>query len=373
MAIGVKSLKFSGICAALALSMGCGGESPGSGQTGGGKERVCPGGTGNAGSTIMTVNCSTVVKYDGNEVEASLNVKSLGGAGFKNVPQVLREVDQAATESQVQFTQVCEMYNSCQLTSAEYRARLDAAQAHFRKLRERVSLLQASDGNPEVLRQTMQTLYFETVPPEKVAQSTLGMEMSVQAKQGAAPARTIADGEVLRTGDQVVFGVRVSQPAHVYVFQKKQSGALDVLFPNSAISNLQNPLPAGQLVRIPPGGQVFTLDDQDLGREQVYIAVSRSPLTQLDSALRAAGAGASNGVDQVGQAMGDLFNEAAPECQEQTRGLTVQSESGCGSMTRGLTPQKSSGDDFFGGQSTVAARSNPGDDVILRTFSFIHQ
>lgn len=356
------------LAALLALSCG---SKPSASR--GGEEVQCPDGSANPGVSIRTVNCSTVVQFDGDEFEASLNVNEFAGAGIKNVDKVLREVSQAANDAQIQFTQTCELYNGCNLTSAEYRERLDETQAHFRRIREQVSLLEAAKGNPEVLRQAVTQLYVETVPPARVAETTLGLEFSLQSRDGSSQARVVRSGETLRTGDEVVFGVRTSQAAYVYIFQRKSSGELDVLFPNAQISTVTNPIPASVLVRIPPQGQVFTLDAEDLGEETVYIAASKTPLADLESALSSVGSGEDSGKKKVSDAMENLFDEGAPECSEQTRGLEVTKEAGCGSMTRGFTPTQSSGDDaFFSDASSVQGQTVPGDDVLIRTFKFQH-
>ena len=361
------------IRAFLAISLAaCSGASPRPNQ--GGENVLCPDGTASAGTTIRTVNCSTVVQYDGEDLETSIDIPGLANAGMKNADKVLRQVNDAATDAQIQFTQTCEMYNACGLTSAEYKERLDAAQRQFRDIREKVALLQASKGNPEVLRTTVTELYAKTVPRDIRERESLAVELVVQAKSsGDATPRVLRGGETLRTGDKLAFGVRVSQPAHVYVFQRQGAKKeLTVLFPNAAFNSLGNPLPPGQLVRVPPQGGLFTLNDKDVGIENVYLAVSREPLPDLDAALLRASGEQPGSTDQVATAMVDLFAAGAPECQGQTRGLEVAEPSGCSSMSRGLTPTASDDADFFGDQSSLAAQTVPGDDVILRTFSFVH-
>src|SRR5690606_18351593 len=111
-----------------------------------------------------------------------LSVKGLADAGIKNADTVLREVSEAANDAQIQFSQTCELYNGCNLTSAEYRQRLDETQAHFRRIREKVSLLEAAGGNPETVRAAFAQLYLETVPEEKAREATLGVEFSLQAR-----------------------------------------------------------------------------------------------------------------------------------------------------------------------------------------------
>lgn len=351
---------------AMLLLASCAGNTPR--QSSGGDDVVCPDGSANPGKTIRTVNCSTVVQYDGDEFESALDVQGLAAAGIKNADVALREVSEAANDAQIQFSQTCELYNGCNLTSDEYRQRLDETQAHFRRIREQVSLLEAAQGNPEMLRAAFARLYVATVPESRVAETSLGVEFSLQARQGGQ-VQVIRDGQTLRTGDEVVFGLRTSKAAHVYIFQKKPTGKIDVLFPNDAISSMRNPIPANQLVRIPPKGQVFTLDDQDLGLETIYIAASTTPLSDLEAAL--SGVDDTGESKQVAQAMDHLFDEAAPECAEQTRGLDLAEESDCG-RSRGFAPKASSRDDFFTDAASVQAQSAPGDDVVIRAFSFNH-
>ena len=221
----------------------------------------------------------------------------------------------------------------------------------------------------------MAELYTTTVPPAVQAQSALTLDLVVQAKRkGAASMEVLRDGARLHTGDQLVLGVRLSQPAHLYVFQRNEKkAAIEVLFPNAQINDLTNPIPALQTVRVPPRGNVFTLDANDIGEERVFVVASRVPLHDLQTAL-AKPSGAHDPSDaQLGQAVGNLFAEGSPECRDGQRGLTVTSESPCSAPTRGLTPTPTKGDDFFKEESTLRARTLPGDDVILRTFVFHHE
>ncbi len=336
------------------------------------KETACPDGTVNGGKTILTMDCNTVVQYQGNEFESSLEVKDWVKAGLHNAPKVLRDVDHAATESQVQFTQTCRLYNSCQMKSEEFNAELARTQDQFRRLREKIALLEASNGNPEVLRTTLSEVVVATVPPQKRAESTLAVNLLVQVKDPANSApRSLSEGETLHTGAKLVVGLEVSQPAYAYVFEKHESKALDVLFPNAKIQTLSNPIASGAMVRVPPGGQVFTLNNQDLGTETLYVAVSLRPLADLESALNQTASAPAAGGDRVGSALGRLFEEGKPECNGQHRGLEVTDDP-CGDLTRGFTTSAEKADDFFGGTGSTRAQATPGDDVVIKTFSFKH-
>jgi hypothetical protein len=356
---------------ALCLLLGCAGSSPS--PSSGGEEVSCPDGTTNAGRTIRTVNCRTVVGYDGEDLQASIDIPGLVQAGVQSAEKVLREVDDAATDSQLQFTQSCELYNACNLTSEAFGAQLDETQRHFRAIREKVELLKAGQGNPAVLRDTLTELYTSTVPPSVQAQESLAAELVLQAKRRGSPGtETLRDGARLRTGDQIVFGLRVSQPAYAYVFQRKgPSRTVDVLFPNPALTTLANPIPSGELVRIPPAGAVFTLDANDLGKEEVFFAVSKVPLPDLQSALAPTASNAPQQPAGVDKAMTDLFAQAVPECSDGGRGLTVASQA-CDTPSRGLTLAAAQSDPFFAPDSSLRAKTAPGDGVILKSFTFHH-
>lgn len=353
----------------LLLASGCG--SPHREPSNGGEEITCPSGSANPGATIRTVNCSTVVRFDGDSLNTNLDVVGLGKAGIKHADLVLREVSQAAYDSQIQFTQTCELYNACNLTSAQYRERLDETQAHFRNIREKVSLLEAAKGNPAVLRQTLARLYDEAVPRPQAARNALAFEFTIQTRSGNGKVRTLRSGDVLRTGDAVVFGVRTSLPSYVYVFQRKPSGRLDVLFPNPGIS-VSNQLTPGKLVRLPPNGQSFRVNAEDVGEEVLYLAASRTPLSDLMAALARVTSDDPSGEQQVERAYTDLFSAAAPECTPKLRGLAVTDDADCNSLTRGLTLAPTATDDFFSEGASLKARSMPGDDVVLQTFRFVH-
>jgi hypothetical protein len=355
------------LAAALASSfVGCGGSKRG--PSSGGETVACPSGSANPGVEIRTVNCDTVVRFDARNLEGSIDIKNLLSAGVKNAAVALREVSEAAEESQIQFSQMCELYNGCNLTSSEYRDRLDAAQAHFRAIREKVDLLQAAEGNPEALRLAFAALYREAIPKSEV--KTLSMEFSAIGAGPNGTSRILPNGETLRTCDPIVFGLKVSKRAHAYLFQRKAQGQVEVLFPSASMPGLTNPVLPNTLVRVPPDGQVFRLDDQDLGTETLYVAVSEQPLIDLEAALSHVQANPSGGMKPVETAMVDLFDAGAPECGKATRGLEVSAPKGCGSMTRGVETSPASTE--TGPSASVSGQVVPGDDVILQVFQFQH-
>jgi hypothetical protein len=367
---GIESWRWLGLLAiSLWPQLGC--SRSGAGPSGGGKEVPCPDGSAQPGVSIVTVNCGGLLQFDASDIEASVDVEALASAGVKNTEKVLREVSEAAEESQIQFAQSCEMYNSCALSSAEFRDRTDRAQQHFRSIREKVDLIKSAQGSEAAVRQAFTELYSVTLSPEQASRESLLLELSVLgAPSGSAPT-ILSSGATLRTGDQVVFGVRVSEESWVYLFQRKNSGAIEVLFPSSAMPALTNPLGAAQVLRIPPNGQVFELDNEDLGQEVVYVVASRKPLSGLQEALsKSSSANKSEGA--VSDAMVQLFDEGTPECEDKTRGLEIGDADPCARMTRGFQVRQDAAARFFSKEASVKSRSVPGDDVILQVFQFNH-
>lgn len=358
-----------GLGVLLLMAAGCKRSGSGSASSGG-DEVTCPDGSAQPGVSIVTVNCGSLVEFDARDLDASLDVEGLAAAGIKNTKKVLREVSDAAEEAQVQFSQVCEMYNACALTSGEFRERTDRAQSHFRSIREKVDILTSAGGDPAVVREAFAQLYSETVTASAAQDDGLLLELSVLGGKAGKEPEVLASGATLHTGDKVVFGLRVSQASHVYLFQRKSSGVIEVLFPSGSIPNLKNPLAAAEVLRIPPEGQVFELDDQDLGEEVVYVVASKEPVFDLEQAL-AAGAGQPTPEGPVEAAMVRLFSAGAPECVDKTRGLRVAEADPCATMTRGLRV-KSAAAPFFSEDASVQSRNVPGDDVILQVFRFQH-
>ncbi|HEX5658745.1 MAG TPA: DUF4384 domain-containing protein [Polyangiales bacterium] len=332
-----------------------------------GKEQYCPDGTALPGKTILTMDCNMAVRYDASELSATVTLDKLGEAGLKHSAVALRQIDQAASDMQLHFMQTCRQYNGCQLTHDELEAARQQAQSFFRVLREKLSIVQSAGADSAATRTAFNELYQHAVPSVERAKQTLEVTLQVVGRDADSSAtRVMHDGETLRTGAKLAFDVRVSQQAHTYLFQRSQSGKIDVLFPNGGIVKAGNPLPASTSVRLPPPGQLFTLNAQDLGTETVFLAVSREPIADLERAL----ASASPDQARVATVVDTLLTQGQPECAGETRGLELTSDVGCGSATRGLTltPDPAAGVEA----PTLVARNAAGDDTIVRSFRFAH-
>lgn len=97
----------------------------------------------------------------------------------------------------------------------------------------------------------------------------------------------LADAALVRPGDTLGLNLQLSAPAHVYVLNEDQSGAVFALFP-LAESDLMNPLPTDQLLRLPGsrGSAVLAWEvTSGRGEERFLVIASRQPVAWLEEQL----------------------------------------------------------------------------------------
>ncbi len=92
-------------------------------------------------------------------------------------------------------------------------------------------------------------------------------------------------GGVLTADD--FYGIFFEPPADswVYVLQQDSTGAISVLFPNPAFSDLTNPLSAGTPVWIPKDFNNWFFLDQNVGRESFFVVASKERQEELESLI----------------------------------------------------------------------------------------
>jgi hypothetical protein len=97
----------------------------------------------------------------------------------------------------------------------------------------------------------------------------------------------LQNGQDLSSNDRYFIVMRSPQPCYFYVFQIDSTGKLDWLFPANAFtgdSSGQNPVPAEELIKIPPEDRAFYLDE-NLGIENLYVVTTPGPWPDLEHAL----------------------------------------------------------------------------------------
>lgn len=109
--------------------------------------------------------------------------------------------------------------------------------------------------------------------PAPVREGPIEVSLRVEAvtKSGQG---FVESGKTLRTGDQIALHVGISEAAYVYVGHSAPTGAQTILYPTSG-NELFAP---GTERRIPAPGQWLRLD-KEIGREDVFVYASRTPLS----------------------------------------------------------------------------------------------
>jgi hypothetical protein len=85
--------------------------------------------------------------------------------------------------------------------------------------------------------------------------------------------------QVFHSGDRVRFVFESNMDSFLYVAQQGSSGRWNVMFPAPGVNSGTNAVRAGTEYRLPDNGW-FKFDETP-GREQVFVVVSREPLSQM--------------------------------------------------------------------------------------------
>lgn len=135
---------------------------------------------------------------------------------------------------------------------------------------ERPAGLPGSKDEPQVL-------------PAAVVDQPLGLRYSLLKKTPQGEAVEIDSASEFRSGDSIRLDVESSDAAYLYVINKGTSGRWNVLFPSRSIAGGANRVDPEYRYVIPPGGW-FTFDEQ-VGEEQLFILLSRTPVEDLEQAI----------------------------------------------------------------------------------------
>ncbi len=330
---------------------------------GGGGVKAATGSCG--GEDRPQLDCTSEFKYDATDMQGGFSALGLGSLDAKTEQKALHEIDTETQQYIVQSRRLCDEYNKCVVDRETYALRAENLRRRMAKLPELYGDLKNA-ADPEAQRKALSEAYHTLIPDE--SRTELKLNFSVLARSPTqSDAATVAEGAKLQTGSRVSFSVQLSRPAHVYLFQKSPSGTLNVLYPDDRIT-IKNPVPAGQELRIPQGGASFKLDDKDLGTERVFIVASLEPIASLAQAVSGLQGGATptapvTAVTQMSKP-GDCPNA-------RTRSLSFEDDAPPAPCTRerGLSFDE---DATPSQPSSITARTEAGDSVIARAFSFVH-
>jgi len=333
---------------------------------------ACGGGGGGARSPVqcgaearVQLNCESEFKYEGRNVEGGFEALGVGSISAKTDEVALRQIDQQTEQYAAQARRLCDEYNSCVVDKETYSTRSENLRRRMSKVPELYDGLKAAT-DPDARKEALANAYQALVPDEE--RRELSLELDVRAKKpDQADAFVLGAGSSLPTNTRVSFSLKVSRPAYVYLFQKSPDGTLNVLFPDQRIP-LKNPIAASADLRIPAGDASFRLNEKDIGTERVYVVASLEPLASFgQSADRvAAGQKADGQLASVSQ-----IPQNKSGCKQRALELDEDSASPC-VRSRGLELDDGAGPGASAEKSSLRARTEAADGVLVQVFSFEH-
>lgn len=371
--------------ALTSLACGGGGEavsSPPPATASAGREIDC------AGAKRPAADCSSPA--------SSKDALKLGDASSKQEQKAIERISAELDALHAEQARLCEGYNACKVDEATYTTQSASIKGRIEDLPELTSAM-ANAKTYGARKRALDDLYRGVVPEEKRVEELtfrMGMRAELPASVGGGTI-DVEPGGVVPTNARVAFAFEVSKDAHLYIFQKSPKDDVTVLFPDARIGT-ENPLRAGTWAEIPPKGQRFRVNDKDLGIENVFIIVSRSPIQSLDAALDKVKSGAVKSISQdstlqafttvsAGTAPATCktraleldAGDAKPSCSR-SRGLVLDDgaapAAAAPSPGGGASPAASSAGSniSFTGRTVMEVRTDPGDDVIVKVFPFNH-
>ncbi len=335
-----------------------------------------------AGEPRVMLDCSSEVNYQGVSGEAGVDVIGLGSISGQFEDRAIRRVNDQVAQFVAAQTRSCREYNGCVLSGDQYRAEASETRRKLQVIPAALEALKAAKSEPERAR-ALDLLYRGVVPDDKRVEEVtfrLGMVAEMPESLGGGTFG-VAPGGAVPTGAKVFFKLDVSKEAYVYMFQTTPRGEVNVLYPDPRIGT-QNPVPARLASRI-PDRKSFRVNDKDLGTENVYMVVSREPVSDLNAALDKVKSGEVSTLAQS-QMLRSVAMVAPPaeakKCK--TRRLVLDgSDDGGGDDTTCTRPRglelddddlRSRGVTIDDVPAGVQVRTQPGDDLIVSVFPFEH-
>lgn len=307
----------------------------------------------------LALDCASEIAYQGVKTGGGVEILSIGNANATYEEEAIREVNAELGRFVSIQTRLCREYNACVLSADEYKAQAAKTRATFETAAMLAGQLEKAETSKR--KKVLGELYAQVVPDSaRPEQLTVTMTIDAQLPEGLGSAQLVArPGAPLPTNARAAFTFTPSKPAYLYVYQVSPSGGVDVLFPNEALTEVGNPIPAGKPTRIPPGDRRFRLNEKDVGREHVYFLAAVAPIDAIDKVLAGAAKKAIRVDDDPLLAkLGKAGPAGSTPCK---RGLELEACVG----ERGFELEPAKG-------SSMRARTELGDEVIVQVFPFEH-
>lgn len=296
------------------------------------------------------------------EINAGLSHIGLGFEG-KYETHALQQVRESTEHLALNLESMCQDYNACVLDRESYVEET----ARIRELLSR-HLRLATEQRDSAAPVRGDELWSNARPD--LARARLSLAYRVEVRSGG-DFRTHHSGETLRTGDEIRFLLEPSQPAFVYVLLLSSQGTSARLFPLPELG-LNNPLPEGVRVTVPPPGGVRLQLDSNTGLEHLQIVASSTPLEGLAAASAPPPPGARAERAQAPRILREVGQLLCAEAQGGTLDARASSVACNGRLNRGLQLSAAApAHDLGGGQTVLAAQ--PNDDVVVFQHEIVHR
>jgi hypothetical protein len=321
------------------------------------------------GGDRIVLDCASEVAYQGAKGSGSVGVFNVASGSASYEERAIRKVNDELARYVAVQTRLCRDYNACVLGREQYVAEAKRTREIFDRVARDAEAysVAASEG---AKRAALGRVYSAVVPEaQRSEELSVSLAVDVELPAGAGGGRlTLSPGAPLPTGARIAFRLQASKAAHFYLFQKKPSGELAVLFPDARIG-VTNPVAAATPLEIPSGGRRFKVDDKDLGLENVYLVAARNPIARLDGALRKVTDGATLAVAPELRPVASIAVGGNDGCR--TRALELEGDAPTGCVrSRGLSLE---GDGpAAGANASLSVRTEAGDDTIVVSFPFEH-
>ena len=126
----------------------------------------------------------------------------------------------------------------------------------------------------------------------RTSESSLGLRCSLLLRGADNEYAEVTPGTVFHSGDHIRLSFLANEPGYFYVIQQGSSGAWSPIYPPRNASAESTRIEAGKLQIVPSGTRSFAFDQQP-GVEKLYVILSRTPIDDIDRAIRNLSNGAS--------------------------------------------------------------------------------
>jgi hypothetical protein len=206
-------------------------------------------------------------------------------------------------------------------------------------------------GRFVVDRAQMEEYVQSALETEQLAASKEKEDIQVQFALFSMDGRRWMNGTTVHSGDRFRIMVHPRQESYIYIINRDASGQVFTLFPNAAISSVENPLPPNEDQFIPGPTQALELD-YTKGEEVIYLIASLTPMEEMPALTEQLASADISGAQR----------DQALHAGLRTRGITIVQNH------EGDVAEKTSAD-----HTTFTAEMLEGEGRIVREIRLMHR